>query len=445
LSRQQKNRATSLIEEFMVAANGVVARTFEDAGVASIRRIVRTPKRWDRIVEVAEGLGTTLPAEPDSKALNDFLLAQKQKDPDHFPDLSLAVIKLMGPGEYVLVKPNEPSPGHFGLAVQDYTHSTAPNRRFPDVVTQRLLKAFLAKAPQPYSEDDLNAIAVRCTLMEDGARKVEREMQKRIAAVVLHPRIGQSFPAIVTGVNKYGTFVRTLDPHVDGMLVQGGKGLDVGDKVTVKLVSTDPQRGFIDFAAFNTTQNQNAAPLSPGQKYELFFKSATDPWPFGLAAVVAGIGQADGSPQAWGGGTEGYAKRFGGAYSDYFIGNFFGNAVLPSIWHEDPRYYQKGTGSAGSRALWAAESTGWCKRDNGKWGPNYANVIGNLIGAAIARVYYPASQRTVTDTITDGLTVSAEGIVGAEVIEFWPDIARHYKRKHAEKVALKAAQTDAAH
>ena len=249
IARQQKNRATSLIEEFMVAANGVVARTFEAAGVASIRRIVRVPKRWDRIVEVAAGLGTTLPAQPDSKALNDFLLAQKQKDPDHFPDLSLAVIKLMGPGEYVLVKPNEPSPGHFGLAVQDYTHSTAPNRRFPDVVTQRLMKAHLANAPQPYSEDDLNAIAIRCTLMEDAARKVERDMQKRIAAVVLHPRIGQSFHAIVTGVNKYGTFVRTLDPHVDGMLVQGGKGLDVGDKVTVKLISTDPQRGFIDFAA----------------------------------------------------------------------------------------------------------------------------------------------------------------------------------------------------
>ena len=247
--RQQTNRATSLIEEFMVAANGVVARTFESAGVASIRRIVRVPKRWDRIVEVAAGLGTTLPAQPDSKALNDFLLAQKAKDPDHFPDLSLAVIKLMGPGEYVLVKPNEPSPGHFGLAVQDYTHSTAPNRRFPDVVTERLMKALLTKMPQPYSEDDLNAIAVRCTLMEDGARKGEREMQKRIAAVVLHPRIGQSFPAIVTGVNKYGTFVRTLDPHVDGMLVQGGKGLDVGDKLTVKLISTDPQRGFIDFAA----------------------------------------------------------------------------------------------------------------------------------------------------------------------------------------------------
>ncbi len=243
-----KNRATSLIEEFMVAANGVAARTFETAGVASVRRIVRVPKRWDRMVEVAQGLGTTLPAEPDSKALNDFLLAQKQKDPVHFPDLSLTMIKLMGPGEYLLVKPNESSPGHFGLAVQDYTHSTAPNRRFPDIVTQRLMKALIAKANQPYSEDDLNAIAVHCTLMEDNARKVERDMQKRIAAVVLHPRIGQSFPAIVTGVNKYGTFVRTLDPPVDGMVVQGGKGLDVGDKVTAKLISTDPQRGFIDFA-----------------------------------------------------------------------------------------------------------------------------------------------------------------------------------------------------
>ena len=162
IKRLEKNRATSLIEEFMVAANGVIARTFQDAGVASIRRIVRTPKRWDRIVELAEKLGTTLPVEPDSKALNDFLLAQKQKYPDHFPDLSLAVVKLMGPGDYVLVKPNEVSPGHFGLAVQDYTHSTAPNRRFPDVVTQRLMKAWLAKTPQPYSEDDLNAIATHC-------------------------------------------------------------------------------------------------------------------------------------------------------------------------------------------------------------------------------------------------------------------------------------------
>jgi exoribonuclease-2 len=252
ITKLQKNRATSLIEEFMVAANGVVARIFETAGIASIRRIVRTPKRWDRIVELANGMGTKLPEEPDSKALNDFLLAQKQKDPDHFPDLSLAVVKLMGPGEYVLVKPNEPSPGHFGLAVQDYTHSTAPNRRFPDVVTQRLMKAHLANAAQPYSENDLNAIAQRCTQMEDAARKVERDMQKRIAAVVLHPRIGQTFQAIVTGVNQHGTFVRALNPHVEGMLVNAGKpgskGLDVGDKLTVKLVSTDPQRGFIDFA-----------------------------------------------------------------------------------------------------------------------------------------------------------------------------------------------------
>ena len=245
----EKNRATSLIEEFMVVANGVTARRLQQAGVASIRRIVRTPKRWDRIVQLAQARGTTLPAEPDSKPLNDFLLAQKQKDPDHFPDLSLAVIKLMGPGEYVLVKPNEPSPGHFGLAVQDYTHSTAPNRRFPDMVTQRILKAWLAKGPQPYSEELLNAIATRCTEMEDAARKVEREMQKRIAAVALAKHIGQSYEAIVTGVNQYGTFVRTLNPHVDGMLVHGAKGLDVGDRVNVKLVSTDPARGFIDFAA----------------------------------------------------------------------------------------------------------------------------------------------------------------------------------------------------
>ena len=245
----QQNRATSLIEEFMIAANGVIARTFENAHLSSIRRVVRTPKRWDRIVELAKAKGYTLPAEPDSKALNDVLLAEKQKDPDHFPDVSLTVIKLLGPGEYVLVKPDQPSPGHFGLAVQDYTHSTAPNRRFPDVITQRLLKSWLTKQPATYSDDQLDAIAQRCTQMEDAARKVERDMQKRIAAVALHPHIGQSYQAIVTGVNNYGTFVRTLDPHVDGKVVQGGKGLDVGDRVTVKLVSTDPVRGFIDFAA----------------------------------------------------------------------------------------------------------------------------------------------------------------------------------------------------
>jgi exoribonuclease-2 len=246
--RLEKNRATSLIEEFMVAANGVMAKTLDAAKVASIRRVVKTPKRWDRIRAVAEGLGTTLPEEPDSKALNEFLLTQKDKDPDHFPDLSLAVIKLMGPGEYVLVRPGEDSPGHFGLAVQDYTHSTAPNRRFPDMVGQRIMKALLAGEAQPYSADTLHDIAERCTAMEDAARKVEREMQKRIAAVVLHPRIGQNFRAVVTGVNHYGTFVRALDPHVEGMLVHGGHGLDVGDRVTVKLIGTDPHRGFIDFS-----------------------------------------------------------------------------------------------------------------------------------------------------------------------------------------------------
>jgi exoribonuclease-2 len=249
LARLEKNRATALIEEFMVAANGVIARTLHDAGVASIHRVVRTPRRWERIVNLAAGFGATLPAEPDSKALNGFLLAEKRRDPDHFPDLSLAVIKLMGPGEYVLVKRNGESPGHFGLAVQDYTHSTAPNRRYPDLITQRLLKALFASRPQPYSEDMLQDIAVRCTQMEDAARKVEREMQKRIAAVVLHPHIGQSYRAIVTGINRYGTFVRTFDPHVEGMLVHDGKGLDVGDRLTVKLIATDPERGFIDFAA----------------------------------------------------------------------------------------------------------------------------------------------------------------------------------------------------
>jgi exoribonuclease-2 len=248
IAQQQKNRATSLIEEFMVAANGVMARSLDRAKVASIRRVVRVPKRWDRIVEAARALGTALPAEPDSKALNDFLLTQRSKDPDHFPDLSLTVIKLMGPGEYVMVKPGEESAGHFGLAVQDYTHSTAPNRRFPDVVTQRVLKAVKSGTDSPYSAAELGEIAARCTLMEDAARHVEREMAKRIAAVVLHPKIGQSFAGIVTGVNQHGTFVRALEPQVEGMVVRGGKGLDVGDRVTVKLVGTNPERGFIDFA-----------------------------------------------------------------------------------------------------------------------------------------------------------------------------------------------------
>jgi len=244
--KQQKNRATDLIEDFMVAANGVVARRLEN--VSSLRRIVRTPERWDRIVQLAADRGEKLPAQPDSKALNDLLLRRKAADPDHFADLSLTVIKLIGPGEYVLERPGEVAPGHFGLAVQDYTHSTAPNRRFADVVTQRLLKAMLAGKPNPYSDAELTAIAANCTQREDAAKKVEREMAKRLAAVAMQNRIGQVFDAIVTGVTKNGTFVRALQPQIEGLLAQGQQGLDVGDKLRAKLIRTDPQKGYIDFA-----------------------------------------------------------------------------------------------------------------------------------------------------------------------------------------------------
>jgi len=244
--KQQRNRATDLIEDFMLAANGVVARFLGD--VSSLRRIVRTPKRWDRIVELAASKDEKLPAEPDSKALNDFLLRQKAADPDHFADLSLATIKLIGPGEYVLERAGEVAPGHFGLAVQDYTHSTAPNRRFADMVTQRLIKAKLAGQTNPYSEDELTAIASNCTQKEDAARKVERDMSKRLAAVAMQSRIGQVFDAIVTGVTDHGTFVRILQPHVEGLLAQGAQGLDVGDKLRAKLIRTDPSKGYIDFA-----------------------------------------------------------------------------------------------------------------------------------------------------------------------------------------------------
>jgi len=244
--KQQKNRATELIEDFMVAANGVVARFLQN--VSSLRRIVRTPERWDRIVQLAAAKGFKLPSEPDSKALNDFLLHRKAADPDHFAELSLAVIKLIGPGEYVLERVGEVAPGHFGLAVQDYTHSTAPNRRFPDVVTQRLIKAVLSGQRNPYSDDELMAIAANCTQKENAARKVEREMAKRLAAVALQHRIGEVFDAIVTGVTPHGTFVRVLQQHVEGLLAQGQRGLDVGDKLRAKLIRTDLEKGYIDFA-----------------------------------------------------------------------------------------------------------------------------------------------------------------------------------------------------
>jgi hypothetical protein len=215
------------------------------------------------------------------------------------------------------------------------------------------------------------------------------------------------------------------------------------DKAAEQLKQQEQQRVMGVMATFNTTRNKDALPLSPGQKFQLFFKSATDPWPFMLAGVVSEIGQLDHSPPEWGQGVEGYAKRYGASYSDYFIGNFFGNAVLPSVLHEDPRYFQKGTGSMSGRFLWAAASTVWCKRDNGGWGPNWSNVVGNLMGTAIARVYYPPADRTVTDTLTDGFTVTAEGIVGSEVIEFWPDMVRHHRRKQAEKLARQTARSDA--
>lgn len=247
LQKQEKNHATELIEDFMIAANQAVAMTLESKKISSIRRVVKTPERWDRMVELARQHGGNLPAQPDSKALNDFLQKRKAADPDHFADVSLTVIKLMGPGEYVLERPGEPSPGHFGLAVQDYTHSTAPNRRFADIVIQRLIKAALEGGSSSYSEDELSRLAQNCTQREDAARKVERAMSKRIAAVSMSTRIGQTFDAIVTGATERGTFVRVLNPHVEGLLVHG-QGVDVGDRLHVKLVSTDPARGYIDFS-----------------------------------------------------------------------------------------------------------------------------------------------------------------------------------------------------
>ena len=240
-----KNRATDLIEDFMIAANGVVARLLEK--VSSLRRIVKTPEHWDGIVRLAALQGEKLPAQPDSKALNDFLLKRKAADPDHFADLSLAVIKLIGPGEYILERPGDPAQGHFGLAVQDYTHSTAPNRRFADIVTQRLVKSLLDGKPGPYSDNDLTGIAANCTQKGDAARKVEREMSKRLAAVAMSHRVGETFDAIVTGVMPKGTFVRVMQPHIEGLLAQGEQGLHVGDRIRVKLTRTDVQRGFIDF------------------------------------------------------------------------------------------------------------------------------------------------------------------------------------------------------
>ena len=243
------NRATELIEDFMVAANETMAELLQRAGRSCIRRVVRTPQRWDRIVELAGRYGVELPNEADSGALNGFLSKERAKDPVHYPDISLAVIKLMGPGEYVLSKADEAEPlGHFGLAARDYTHSTAPNRRFADLVTQRLVKAMLDNEPAPYSDTELAAIALQCNLKEHASHKVERAMQKRVAAVALADSIGKVFKGVVTGASDKGTYVRVFAPPVEGRVLKGQQGMDVGDQVAVKLVHTDPTHAFIDFA-----------------------------------------------------------------------------------------------------------------------------------------------------------------------------------------------------
>jgi len=241
------NRAKDIIADFMIAANGVTARFLASKNLASIRRIVRTPKRWDGIVDIASRQGFKLPAEPDPKALEQFLVAAKAKDPLRFPDLSLSVIKLMGPGEYVLEPPGGISPGHFGLAVKDYSHSTAPNRRFPDLITQRLLKSAIAGGTAPYSNDELNTLANRCTEEEDAAKKVERQVEKSAAAMLLESRIGEQFDALVTGASEKGTWVRILQPPVEGRLMSGYETMDVGHTLRVQLVHTDVQKGYIDF------------------------------------------------------------------------------------------------------------------------------------------------------------------------------------------------------
>ena len=245
----EKNRAKELIEDFMIAANGVTARYFDKKGLPSIRRVLETPKRWDRIVALAAEWGEKLPPLPDVAALDAFLTHRRQVDPQHFADVSLSVVKLLGSGAYALEVPGQPSAGHFGLAVKDYAHSTAPNRRFPDLIAQRMLKAAIAGQPPPYTTDELTSLARHCTDQEDSAAKVERQVRKSAAAMLLASRIGTQFDAIVTGASEKGIWVRISGPTTEGRVVRGFEGLDVGDRVRVELVDTDIRRGFIDFAA----------------------------------------------------------------------------------------------------------------------------------------------------------------------------------------------------
>jgi exoribonuclease-2 len=244
-----QNPARDIIESFMVAANVAMARFLRARNSLCVRRIVRVPKKWDRIQAIAASFGTKLPAEPDPKPLGEFLAARKQADPDRFPELSLAVLKSMGPGEYVVEHPGQEHEGHFGLAVGDYTHSTAPNRRYADLLMQRLLKSAIKQEAAPYSEAELTALAAHCTERESAARHVERFMKKVAAALLLGPQIGKMFDAIVTGVASDGTYARLLAVPGEGRVMRGEKGLEVGQKIRVRLASVDPNKGFIDFEA----------------------------------------------------------------------------------------------------------------------------------------------------------------------------------------------------
>ncbi len=256
LEIEEKNRAKELIEDFMIAANGVTARFLSAKNSPSIRRVVRTPKRWERIVEIAADHKFNLPELPDSVALEEFLVKQKDADPLRFPDLSLAVIKLLGAGEYIAELPAGNVPGHFGLAVKDYAHSTAPNRRYPDLLTQRLLKAILEGKPVPYRKDELDILAAHCTEAEDAANKVERRVGKSAAALLLESRIGEQFDSIVTGASEKGTWVRLLTIPIEGKLIQGFEGIDVGDRTRVQLISVDVERGYIDFKKVSASKNR---------------------------------------------------------------------------------------------------------------------------------------------------------------------------------------------
>jgi ribonuclease R len=255
LEIEEKNRAKEIIEDFMIAANGVTARYLDARKFPSIRRVVRTPKRWERIVEIANEHGSKLPGKPDSKALEEFLIKEKDADPLRFPDLSLAVIKLLGNGEYIAELPEGNAPGHFGLAVKDYAHSTAPNRRYPDLLTQRLLKAALDGQPVPFNKDELDVLAAHCTAAEDAANKVERQVGKSAAALLLESRIGEQFDSIVTGASEKGTWVRLLSLPVEGKLVQGFDGIDVGDRIRVQLIDTNVEQGYIDFKKVNASRH----------------------------------------------------------------------------------------------------------------------------------------------------------------------------------------------